>query len=82
MKLLESIKSIIESAFDELLMVCIHVVSLEINIIELNQVIKLNKLFQTVMTLILVFLCKIMISLFDWGVNFISDVIETGSILR
>jgi len=58
-------------------MIRIHSVRLEIEVIELDQVVKLDELFQGVVALILIFIDEVLVALLDWGVNLVGDVVKT-----
>ena len=61
-------------------MICIARVRLKDVIVKVDEIVKLNKLIKTIMRLVLVFLNEVGVSLFDWGVDFVCDVIKTRSI--
>jgi hypothetical protein len=69
--------SIVKAPLDQLAMIRIHSVRLEIEVIELDQVVKLDELFQGVVALILIFIDEVLVALLDWGVNLVGDVVKT-----
>ena len=77
MKLIHRIISIVKPSFDQMLKISILRIRHEICIIELDEVIEINKLFKGPVFLILVFVFKVLIALFDGRINFIGDVVKS-----
>ena len=67
-----------ESSSNKSLIFCVRRSSLKHVVVEFNEVIKLHKLLQSIVTLTGILLLEISIPYQDWRINLISDVVESG----
>lgn len=61
---------------DDRLVFGIHRHGLEVTVVELDQVIKLNELLECVMRLSWILLLEVLIPLHDWALDLVGNVIE------
>ena len=66
---------------NQLLALCLRGVQLEDLAVEVNEIIKLTKLIQRIVGLILVFGYEVLVSQFDWGFHLVGDVVKTRALI-
>ena len=75
------IVSIVKLSFDQSLIGGLRGDLLKIVVIELDEIIKFYELIQRIVGLVLVLFDKVLVSLLDWRIKLICDIVKTRSII-
>lgn len=78
-KSLNGFFAIVEFAFYQTLILWIRRIKLEVHVVELDHIIKLYKLWQRVVTLVIIFWFKVFVPVYYWAVDFVCYVVEAGN---